>query len=102
MQTGNAVAVTATVVSWTDWLPPVLSAIATTMTIVWMGIQMTIVLKNYLEKRELARGPRGKQGEPGPAGVTIAPIDKPIVIAPTDLLKAEQDVLNFHPVDPTK
>lgn len=65
----NTAAATAVVVSWTNWLPPALSVIATGLTIIYMGIQITIISKNYLDKRELARGPRGKTGATGPAGV---------------------------------
>lgn len=84
VNTANATSVAVIAVSWTNWLPPILSALATLMTIIWMGIQMTVVIKAYLDKRELARGPRGKQGiqgEKGPASPTVIPV----IIKPEDL-----------------
>ena|SRR5665213_3566102 len=90
--TANTAAATAVVISWTDWLPPVLSAIATGMTIIWMGIQITVVIKSYLDKRELARGPRGKvgvQGEIGKTGLTgeIGPMG---ITTPSVIIKTEE------------
>lgn len=63
----NTLAVTSTVLVWTGVLPIILSMVATVFTIVWMGIQITISVSDYLDRRQLARGPRGL---PGPAGKT--------------------------------
>lgn len=65
---GNTAAVTSTVLIWTERLPIILSMIATVFTIVWMGLQITISVSDYLDKRHLARGPRGYVGPPGPVG----------------------------------
>lgn len=79
VQVANTAAVTTVAVSWTNWLPPTLSAIATMMTIIWIAVQMTITIRTYMEKRELARGPRGIPGPPGPASPTILPV-VPVVL----------------------
>jgi hypothetical protein len=65
-----------------------MSVLATTLTSIYVAIQITVIIKAYLEKRELARGPRGKQGPQGPQGepgapaLVIAPVEKPIIVAP--------------------
>lgn len=47
----NAAAVSSIPLVWTGYLPTVLSMVATVFTIVWMGIQITISVEAYLDKK---------------------------------------------------
>lgn len=60
--TGASLAVTAATL--VGFLP----SVAAVLSIIWMCIQIAVAVNSWLEKRRLARGPKGPKGDPGPVG----------------------------------
>lgn len=76
----NALAVATLPAIWTGMLPNVLSLIATIFTIVWMGMQITIQIQKFLDRKQFSRGPQGAQGEPGEQGPAGPPTAQVVVV----------------------
>lgn len=79
-QVTSYIAAGVTPILWTTWLPTVLASMASTFTIIWLGLQIAGSVQEYVDKRHLARGPRGHQGDkgdPGKDAVISIKVDKP-------------------------
>jgi hypothetical protein len=70
--TTTSAAIATVPVLWTHWLQPSAAVAASVASFAWMCIRIAIDTGEYLDKRRLARGPRGRsgvQGDPGTPGL---------------------------------